>query len=116
MEKGEVMKNGNGTGNIYKMKDKSRKPRAVRVTTRYTLDCKQIRKYIETYETKREEQESLFEYLKNPKLYKKITFKEITDLWFESYKKKKNLEKLWSYSINFFAYLSPINKKVVKYI
>ena len=51
MEKGEVMKNGNGTGNIYKMKDKSRKPRAVRVTTRYTLDCKQIRKYIGTYET-----------------------------------------------------------------
>ena len=52
----------------------------------------------------------------NIKLYKKITFKEITDLWFESYKKKKNLEKLWSYSINFVAYLSPINKRVVKYI
>ena len=47
------MKNGNGTGNIYKMKDKSRKPRAVRVTTRYTLDCKQIRKYIGTYEDRK---------------------------------------------------------------
>ena len=65
------MKNGNGTGNIYKMKDKSRKPWAVRVTTGYTLEGKQIRKYIGTYETKREAQESLFEYLKNPKLYKK---------------------------------------------
>ena len=25
-------------------------------------------------------------------------------------RKKRNLEKLWSYSINFVAYLSPINK------
>ena len=68
------MKNGNGTGNIYKMKDKSRKPWAVRVISRYTLDFKQIRKYIGTYETKREAQESLFEYLKNLKLYKKNNF------------------------------------------
>lgn len=88
------MKNVNGTGNIYKMKDKSRKPWAVRVTTGYTLEGKQVRKYIGTYETKREAQESLFEYLKNPKLYKKITFKEITDLWFESYKKKEELRKV----------------------
>ena len=88
------MKNGNGTGNIYKMKDKSRKPWAVRVTTGYTLEGKQVRKYIGTYETKREAQESLFEYLKNLKLYKKITFKEITDLWFESYKKKEELRKV----------------------
>lgn len=88
------MKNGNGTGNIYKMKDKSRKLWAVRVTTGYTLEGKQIRKYIGTYETKREAQESLFEYLKNPKLYSKKTFKEITDLWFESYKKKEELRKV----------------------
>ena len=85
------MKNGNGTGNIYKMKDKRRKLWAVRVTTGYTLEGKQVRKYIGTYETKREAQESLFEYLKNPKLYKKITFKAIIDLWFESYKKKAEL-------------------------
>ena len=82
------MKNGNGSGNIYKIKGKRRKPWAVRVTTGYTLEGKQIRKYIGTYETKREAQENLFEYLKNPKLYNKVTFKEITDLWFESYKKK----------------------------
>jgi uroporphyrinogen-III decarboxylase len=94
MEKGEVIKNENGTGNIYKMKDKRRKLWAVRVTTGYTLEGKQVRKYIGTYETKREAQESLFEYLKNPKLYKKITFKEITDLWFESYKKKEELRKV----------------------
>lgn len=103
------MKNGNGTGNIYKMKDKSRKPRAVRVTTRYTLDCKQIRKYIGTYETKREAQESLFEYLKNPKLYKKITFKEITDLWFESYKKKIGSPKTLETNKYRLRFLEPLN-------
>ena len=82
------MKNGNGTGNIYKMKDKRRKPWVVRVTIGYTLDGKQVRKVVGTYETKREAQESLFEYLKNPKLYSKKTFKEIKELWWESYKKK----------------------------
>ena len=78
----------------WKWYRKRRKLWAVRVTTGYTLEGKQVRKYIGTYETKREAQESLFEYLKNPKLYKKITFKEITDLWFESYKKKEELRKV----------------------
>ena len=82
------MKNGNGTGNIYKLKDKRRKPWIVRVTTEYTLDGKQKRKVVGTYETKREAQEALFEYLKNPKLYSKKSFKEIKDFWWESYKKK----------------------------
>ena len=32
------MKNENGTGNIYKMKDKRKRPWVVRFTTGYTLD------------------------------------------------------------------------------
>ena len=103
------MKNGNGTGNIYKMKDKRRKLWAVRVTTGYTLEGKQVRKYIGTYETKREAQESLFEYLKNPKLYKKITFKEITDLWFESYKKKIGSPKTLETNKYRLRFLEPLN-------
>ena len=82
------MKNENGAGNIYKIKGKRRKPWAVRVTTGYTIEGKQIRKYVGTYETKREAQQALFEYLKNPKLYSKKTFKEIKDLWWKNYKKK----------------------------
>ena len=103
------MKNENGTGNIYKIKGKRRKPWAVRVTTGYTLEGKQIRKYIGTYETKREAQESLFEYLKNPKLYKKITFKEITDLWFESYKKKIGSPKTLETNKYRLRFLEPLN-------
>lgn len=82
------MKNENGTGNVYKIKGKRRKPWAVRVTVGYSIEGKQIRKYIGTYETKREAQESLLEYLKNPKLFSKKTFKEIKELWWEAYKKK----------------------------
>lgn len=82
------MKNENGAGNIYKIKGKRRKPWAVRVTAGYTVDGKQIRKYIGTYETKKEAQEKLFEYLKNPNLFSKKTFKEIRELWWETYKRK----------------------------
>lgn len=103
------MKNENGLGNIYKIKGKRRKPWAVRVTTGYTLEGKQIRKYIGTYETKREAQESLFEYLKNPKLYNKITFKEIKDLWFESYKKKVGSSKTIETNKYRLRFLEPLN-------
>lgn len=82
------MKNENGTGNIYKIKGKRRKPWAVRVTTGYTTDGKQIRKYIGTYETKKEAQEKLIEYLRSPCLFSKKTFKEIKELWWESYRRK----------------------------
>lgn len=79
------MKNENGTGNIYKMKDKRKRPWVVRVTTGYTIDGKQIRKVVGTYETKRMAQEALFEYLKNPKLYSKTTFKDVSELWWNTY-------------------------------
>ena len=46
---------------------------------------KQVRKVVGTYETKRMAQEALFEYLKNPKLYSKTTFKDIRALWWNNY-------------------------------
>lgn len=103
------MKNGNGTGNIYKMKDKRRKSWVVRVTTGYTLDGKQVRKVVGTYETKREAQESLFEYLKNPKLYSNKTFKEIKELWWESYKKKIGSPKTLETNKYRLRFLEPLN-------
>lgn len=83
------MKNENGTGNIYKMKDKRKRPWVVRVTTGYTVDGKQVRKVVGTYETKRMAQEALYEYLKNPRLYSKTTFKDVRDLWWNTYKTNK---------------------------
>lgn len=79
------MKNENGAGNIYKLKGKRRKPWVIRITAGYTVEGKQIRKIIGTYETKWMAQEALFEYLKNPKLYSKTTFKDVSELWWNTY-------------------------------
>lgn len=84
------MKNENGSGSVYKLKGKRRKPWIATVTTGYSLDGKQLRKTIGTYPTKREGQEALLSYLKNPALFSKKTFREVKDLWLEYYKKKIN--------------------------
>ena len=82
------MKNGNGNGSVYKANGKRRKPWIVRVTIGYSTTGTQIRKIIGSYETKREGQEALLEYLKNPSLFSKITFGEIKKLWWDNYTKK----------------------------
>lgn len=106
------MKNENGTGNIYKMKDKRKRPWVVRVTTGYTLDGKQVRKVVGTYETKRMAQEALFEYLKNPRLYSKTTFKDIKELWWNNYKidKAETTIRANKFRLRFF---DPLNDKEI---
>lgn len=84
------MKNENGSGSVYRLKGKRRKPWIATVTTGYSLDGKQLRKTIGTYSTKREGQEALLSYLKNPALFSRRTFGEVKDLWLEYYKKKIN--------------------------
>ena len=82
------MKNSNGGGSISKLKGKRRKPWVVRFTTGYSTEGKQIRKSIGTFATKREAQEALYNYSKNPLLYSKKTFKHILDLWWSAYTKR----------------------------
>lgn len=82
------MKNENGSGTVYKLKGKRRKPWVARVTTGYSLDGKQSRKTIGTFATKREAQEHLLKYNKNPLLFNKITFGEVKDMWWEEHKQK----------------------------
>lgn len=79
------MKNENGTGTVYKLNGKRRKPWVARVTTGYSLDGKQIRKTLGTFPTKREAQEYLLQYNKNPLLFSKITFGEVKDMWWAEY-------------------------------
>lgn len=81
------MKNSNGSGSVYKLKGKRRKPWIVRVTIGYTLG-KQVRKIVGTFETKREAQRALLNYCDNPLLYSGKTFKDVKDLWWDGYCKK----------------------------
>ena len=81
------MKNQNGTGSIYKLKGKRRKSWAVRIS--YQDDTGVMkRKYLGYFETKKEAQETLFNYNKNPLLFSGKTFGEIKNLWFSSVKEK----------------------------
>lgn len=82
------MKNINGSGSIYKQSGKRRKPWIVRITIGYSLDGRQLRKVVGTFVTKREAQEALLSYLKNPQLFSNKTFGEIKDKWWEVYTKR----------------------------
>lgn len=82
------MKNENGTGTVYKLTGKRRKPWVARITTGYSLEGKQIRKTLGTFPTKREAQEYLYKYLKNPLLFNKITFGEVLEMWWAEHEKK----------------------------
>ncbi|MGL5459563.1 MAG: tyrosine-type recombinase/integrase, partial [Cetobacterium sp.] len=60
------MKNMNGSGCVYKLSGKRRKPWAIRITSGYSLDGRQLRQSLGTFATKREAQETMMKYLKNP--------------------------------------------------
>lgn len=82
------MKNENGSGTIYKLSGKRKKPWAVMVTIGYDSNGKQQRKIVGTYETKRDGQKALFDYINNPTLFSKKSFGEIKRLWWETYTKR----------------------------
>lgn len=82
------MKNENGTGSVFKLSGKRRRPWAAVITTGYDLKGVQKRKTIGTYATKREGQEALLNYVKNPKLFSKKTFGEIRKVWWVNYTKR----------------------------
>lgn len=60
------MRRANGEGSIFKLSGKRRKPYAVRITTGYTDEGKQLYKYVGYYPTKTEAKNAMREYLVNP--------------------------------------------------
>ena len=67
------MKNENGSGSVYKLKGKRRKPWVACVTIGYE-GGKQKRKVLGTFLTKKEAQIELLAYLDNPMLFSGKTF------------------------------------------
>lgn len=107
------MKNSNGGGSISKLKGKRRKPWVVRFTTGYSNEGKQIRKSIGTFATKREAQEALYNYSKNPLLYSKKTFKNILDLWWSAYTKKVTQKTTISTHIYRMRAFEPLHDRII---
>ena len=81
------MKNGNGQGSVYKLSGKRRRPWIVSVTVGFDENRKQKREVIGYYETRKEAQLELINYLNNPLLYSGKTFKDVKDLWYNAYVK-----------------------------
>lgn len=81
------MKNGNGQGSVYKLSGKRRRPWVVCVTVGFDENRKQKREVIGYYETRKEAQLELINYLNNPLLYSGKTFKDVKDLWYNAYVK-----------------------------
>lgn len=77
------MRRANGEGSIFKLSGKRRKPYAVRITTGYTDEGKQLYKYVGYYQTKTEAKNAMREYLVNPfnLNHKSTKLKDVYDRW-----------------------------------
>ncbi len=82
-----TVKNPNGYGSVIKLGGNRRRPWAVRITTGWTDDGKQKYDYLGYYRSRPDAMIALAEYNKNPYDInaKKITFKEIYELWEDEY-------------------------------
>ncbi|WP_300392966.1 integrase [Fusobacterium sp.] len=95
------MKNANGTGSIIKLSGKRRRPYALKITTGYTIEGKQLRKIIGYFETRKDALNGLLEYNQNKNIFiTDITFKNIYEVW-----SKEHFEKI-----------AEQTKKSIKYI
>ncbi len=79
------MRNSNGFGSVFKLSGKRRRPWAVRITTGWTDEGKQIFKYLSYHEKKGDALRALAEFNVNPYDVdaNKVTFEEIYQKWSE---------------------------------
>lgn len=77
------MRRGNGDGSIFRLSGKRRNPFAVRITTGWTAEGRQVYSYIGYYRTKTDAKQALTEYLAKPYDIKKssVTMDDIYRMW-----------------------------------
>ena len=109
------MKNANGTGSIIKLNGNRRRPYAVKITTGYTIDGKQLRKIIGYYANKKDALNCLLEYNQNKNVYlNDVTFKQCYEMWSKEHynqveiRTKKNLISIYN------AYLYKLDNLILK--
>lgn len=114
------MKNANGTGSIIKLSGNRRRPYAVKITTGYTIEGKQLRKIIGYFTNRKDALNSLLEYNQNKNIYlNDITFKKCYELWSKEHfnkitlKSKKVLEQWYN---NYIFNLNNLSMKDIRLI
>lgn len=77
------MKLPNGYGSVVKLGGKRRKPYAARITTSWTADGKQEKKYLGYFKTRQEAMKALADYNENPfdLASREITFADLYERW-----------------------------------
>ena len=77
------MKLPNGYGSVIKLGGKRRKPYAARITTSWTEDGKQEKKYLGYFKTRQEAMKALADYNENPfdLAAREITFADLYERW-----------------------------------
>ncbi len=114
------LRRANGSGSVFKVKGKRRKPWRVRVTVGYEFSyengrAKQITKDLGYYLTRAEADAALVAYLDNPfdLNIKAITFSEVYEMWFEEYSKGLDSVSSERTITSAYAYMSSLyNKKI----
>lgn len=110
------MRRENGTGTIYKVKDrKLRKPYKVIVVTGYDLETgNPKRKVLGYYAKASEANEALANYAKNKDTYdlKRLTVKDIFERWWNTHKLKVKENTVISYEGCYNKYISKLNNRV----
>lgn len=110
------MKNPNGFGSVYKLSGKRRKPYIAVITVGYTIDGKQKRKTLGSFETKVQAIEKLTEYYKNPDKLNtdKLTFKNIYEMWSKEHYKRVSEKRIKILISIYDNHLSFFNKFIFK--
>lgn len=97
------MRNPNGLGSVVKLAGKRRKPYAARVTTGWTKDGKQLKKYIGYYSSKADAMNALAQYSYNPLAMdvSKVTLLDVFNLWSEPKFRDASLQTIRGYNAAF---------------
>lgn len=113
------MRRANGSGSIFKVTGKRRKPWRVRVTTEYRLEHDKVRQVVKNvgyYATRKEAEEALNRYLDSPYdlSTKDITFKEVYEAWSERYFKRLNNDSSIRSVESAFKYMHTLHNKRIR--
>jgi integrase len=93
------LRQANGTGSVFKLSGKRRRPWAVRITAGWTDEGKQIFKYLSYHEKKVDAIKALAQYNTNPYDVEssKATFEDIYDKWSEAAYKTLSVSSVKTY-------------------
>lgn len=107
------MKRANGMGTIVKLAGNRRKPYAIRKVIGWKEDGRPQLKYISYHKTKREAEQALNEYNRDPYTISNKTLRDLYEEWYTAREQSKSDATLNSYRVRF-SHLAPLHDMKLK--